>query len=384
MKAHDVIDNGTVKIVSYNLAGQVVSTADYTVPKSRDAVSNILTVNGDKKAPNNHSYSTHFSTCFMGEQTLYKTSTPYGPLYRAQTTSGWFGGERLESRLNLPPQDVTPQWNKAVAKLYDKVRGNLDLSIAVAESHETKRLLNAMKQIEDALKDLPRKGEFFDWRKPLRVLGGRWLQWHLAIRPLIQDVYGAIDEFYRHKVPALLEVTANSYAKMPKSMPLGKMYPSDPVTFAKVEGVQGVKFHLRFKDKGGFDLNRWTSLNPASIAWELLPLSFVFDYFYNISQMLRSLESALATESLFVDGYWTQLYAVSANAHEVGQRGKSAFSGGDTGSYMYYDAKANLNIIRFTRTKLSSMPIPRLPTFKLPTSWQKLVTMASLLAVRLK
>lgn len=383
MKVKDIYDNRFVTLRSYNPAGQVVGSGTYPVTGSRDAVLEYETVEGDKKAPNNHKYYTVLETAWQGRWELYRTITPYGPTYKANDASGSLG-LTLGNRINLPPFDVTAQYNKAIAKLYDKVRGSLDLSIAVAEASETKRLLNAMKQVEDLLKDLPRKGKGFDWRKPLRVLGGRWLQWHLAIRPLIQDIYGSIDEFYRHKVPRLMEVQTKSYQRLPKSQVLAKLYDGDPATVAQVDGLIGVAFHVRFRDNGGFDLNRWTSMNPVSIAWELLPLSFVFDYVYNVGQFLRSFESSLLTNSLFVDGYWTQLYAVTVSAREVGDRGRSAFSGGDTGSYYSYDATASYKLVRFERSRLSAMPTPRLPTWQLPTSWQKLVTLASLLAVRLK
>lgn len=383
MQNRNEISNSGYTSTSYNVAGQVVSTSSGVLPGYWDSVEYFGTVNGDKRAPNPHRYDTRLENSWKGSWKLYRTITPYGPVYLSQEVKGNIGG-RLSSRINLPAFNVDLLYNRAVAKLYDRVRGSLDLSIAVAEASETKRMLNAMNQIEELLKDLPKKGEFFDWRKPLRVLGGRWLQWHLAIKPLIQDIYGSVDEFYRHKVPTLLEVNCKVYQPMPKAMLLSKMYSSDPETYAKVDGLIGVTMHVRFKDNGGFDLQRWTSLNPVSIAWELLPLSFVFDYFMNVSQFLRSLESSLSTNSLFVDGYWSKLYAVDASCREVGIRGRSAFSGGDTGSHYFYDQTASLRYVFFERSRLSSMPTPRLPTFVLPTSWQKLVTMASLLAVRLK
>lgn len=376
MQNHSTTVNGKVVVSNYNPAGQVVSSSTATTVRTVDSVSNYTLVQGDKKAPNNFKYDSSFQKYYGGTWDFF-TKISSNTYYRATGVKGDFGGNPPISRVSWP-RVTSYHYNKALNKLYDKVRGQLDLSIAVAERRETGRLLNAIKQLEDAMKDMPRKGEFFDWRKPLRVLGGRWLQWHLAIRPLIQDVYGAVDEFYRHAVPALMQVQCKSYVKCPSNLPVTKLYSNDPMQVAESSGVQGVMFSIQFKDNGGFDLNRWTSLNPVSLAWELLPLSFVVDYFYNISQMLRSLESSLLTNSLFVDGYWSQLYAFQWTHRETGIRGRTS------DSYYIYDAIASGKITSFERSKLSSMPAPRLPTFKLPTSWQQLTTMAALLAVKLK
>jgi len=144
---HNIVENGAYTVISYNPAGQVISRSTGFTPRSHDIVSNFQTANGNKKAPNNHKFDSYFISTWLGTSTFYANALPYKDLYKANEAQGW-GGNRLDARLQLPTWEVTPQYNRALSKLYDKVRGQLDLSIAVAESHQTVRLLNALKQMK--------------------------------------------------------------------------------------------------------------------------------------------------------------------------------------------------------------------------------------------
>jgi hypothetical protein len=375
MKVHDDKSYSILTMHSKNASGVVVSTDVVSILSLQDTVPVFSTSQGDKKNPNNHKYSAYRELTYRGKELVFNklNATQY---YNRQENYGVFGN-KLGSRLNLP-SEKDAIYNRALAKLYEKVRGGLDLSVAVAESHETARMLNILERFRKWAEGAPPKEVNFNWRQPLNRLGNRWLEWHLAVRPLLQDLYGSVDEFYRHKLPRLMQVQAKVTVPMPKHVAVAKEYANDPVSYAEVDGFEGIMFSLQFQDSGGFDLKRWSSLNPVSIAWELMPLSFVVDYFYNISQMLRSLETSLLYNSSFVRGYWTWLYFYKASHRDVGVRK----AGGDP--YYVIDKTASSDVTHFERNVLLNMPLPKPPVFKLPTSWQQLVTMASLLAVKLK
>lgn len=371
MKNQNITQNGTVVSRNYDLNGNVTSVQTGTTVSLYDVVTGYSLVVGDKKKPNSFAYETLRDLTYRGRADLFQKA----PFYKSSDSLGVFGS-RLSDRLPTISWQRTLYYNRALSKLVEKCRGSLDLSVAVAESAETARMLNAVERVRKFLDGVPPSKVGFRWTQPLRELGTRWLEWHLAIKPLIQDVYGSIDEFLRHKVPSLLEINSKAYGQF-GDVEVSKLYPNDPKSVAVGSGVQGCYFAIRMKDHGGFDLKRWTSLNPASIAWELLPLSFVADYFYDVGNFLRNLETSLLYQTDFVDGYYTELYSVHYGHREVGPRG-------DTSTRVYfYDASASYDRTRFFRSVLSSMPLPRAPTFKLPTSWQQLVTLASLLAVKL-
>lgn len=372
MENHNTTENRRTLLRFYDPTGNTVGQYDLTVPAIRDIVNFHSVVQGDKKNPMDFMYRTTNEVGYYGKEEVYETSPMF---YRTSSLEGQFGSF-LSDRLESLTWNRDALYNLALSRLIEKVRGQLDLSVAVAESHSTARMLNVYDRVSRYFEGVPAAKAGFRWTQPLRELGGKWLEWHLGLRPLLQDMYGSIDEFYRHKVPALLQVSAKAQTKL-GNLPVAKLYPSDPVDFAEGDGIQGCRFAIQFRDSGGFDLKRWTSLNPVSIAWELLPLSFVIDYFYDIGNMLRNLESSLAYESAFVSGYYTELFAVQYSHRELGQRNKTS-----TG-HSFFDAHASFTRKNFNRNVLSSMPAPRLPTFKLPTSWQQLITMAALCAVRL-
>lgn len=377
MKVHDETINSSLIVINKNPLGETVSQFTVAIPSLHDRVPLVSTSPGDKKNPTDYAYNAYRDMMYRGKITALSKLNP-NTYFISQELHGVVGS-RLDNRLGsslVSKKDAI--YNRALAKLYDKVRGGLDLSVAVAESHETARMLNILERFRKWSEGVPPKEVNFNWRQPLNRLGNRWLEWHLAVRPILQDLYNATDEFYRHKLPKLMQVNAQVTVPMPKGIPVAKEYPNDPVSYAEVIGFEGIRFSLQFQDSGGFDLKRWSSLNPVSIAWELLPLSFVVDYFYNISQMLRSLETSLLYDSRFVSGYWTWLYWFKASHRDVGLRRK-----GEDPQYLY-DVTASSDVTRFERTVLHSMPLPKPPVFKLPTSWQQLVTMASLLAVKLK
>lgn len=372
MKNQNISQNGSGVSRSYDLNGNVISQSTYSALSLNDVVSGYSLVQGDKEKPNNFSYQCTRELTFRGRWELFQKQ-PF--LYKSNSVDGVIGS-KLSDRLPTLTWQRTLYYNRALSKLVEKCRGSLDLSVAVAESAETARMLNALERVRKALEGVPPSKVGFRWTQPLRELGTRWLEWHLAVKPLIQDVYGSIDEFLRHKVPALLEINSKAYGAL-GNLEVSKLHPNDPKSFAIGNGVQGCYMFMRMKDHGGFDLKRWTSLNPASIAWELLPLSFVVDYFYDVGNFLRNLETSLLYQTDFVDGYVTELFSAHYGYREVGQRGNSS------DKVYFYDANASYDLTRFSRSVMVSMPLPRAPTFVLPTSWQQLVTMASLLAVKL-
>jgi hypothetical protein len=225
------------------------------------------------------------------------------------------------------------------------------------------------------------KRRFTRWttlKEVLKTAGGNWLQWQYGLRPLLQDVYGAVDELYRHELPTILEVRGK-FKQSIGDQPLSQQYIGDAYEKAKVVGVQGAIFHCRFTDKGGFDLKRWSSLNPITLAWETLPYSFVVDWAYDIGGMLRSLETSLLYDTQFLSGYSTELWAYDAYHTQSGKIG--IYQGGQ--GFEARECTSSYKFVRFDRVRLGSFPLPNLPTFKVKLGSERMLSAASLLAQNL-
>lgn len=137
----------------------------------------------------------------------------------------------------------------------------------------------------------------------------------------------------------------------------------------------------RYKPRG----NSWagfTSLNPVSIAWELLPYSFVVDWFFNVGNYVRNLETALLYGGDFVDGYMTK---VSYAQMKMVPKRYSYPKGSGTGLVSCtFDAKSEAYLVNFNRSILTSSPTPEVPSFRADLGSARLLNAAALLAVLLK
>lgn len=357
MQNHSLNQNGR----KYSFTPSDGVTTSISVLSLKDSVSGYTLRKGDKKTPTSFSYTAYRSNGYKGTYRYHnKTAAP--PIVLIDSGSM---GTFLDDRLNLTSNQAH-LYNRAYNSLVNKLRGTLDLSIAVAEGHQTAAMLGSLNKLETYVKKWGPK------ISGLKTAGANWLAYSLGLRPLLQDVYGSVDEFYRHKVPGLLQIKTGARDTFDNKAVL-KERPNDPQTTAVGNGVEGYLFHLQFQDSGGFDLKRWTSLNPASIAWELTPYSFVVDYVYDIGNYLRQLETSLLYASAFVSGYHTYLYAYDYSHRDLGVRNDQK------SSFEYSDVTASVSRRVFTRTVLTSMPAPQLPRFKLPTAWQQFVTSAALL-----
>lgn len=335
---------------------------------------------GDKHKPTAFAYTATKYTNYQGNRKVTRVSDNK---FHTQI-DGCVLGSSVLTRVTVPDM-LNYHYNKALAKLNDKVRGQLDLAVSVAEYHQLTQMVKGVGKIDTYLgntlrgidKVSMRSGKYRTLKGLVKDAGNNWLQWQYGIKPLLSDIYGAADEYFRHQIPNILTVTAKSYESIGVQR-LSKLDPSEPVETIDVNGVQGVMFHLKFKDKGGFDAARWATLNPVSLAWELMPYSFVVDWVYNVGDFLRSYETSLLYGSSFVSGYYTQLRAW----HPMHERRNFTYVG--SGDRYVDNTKSMGGFTDFKRIVLGSYPGPRLPTFKVDLGTERYLSAASLLAQHLR
>lgn len=186
-----------------------------------------------------------------------------------------------------------------------------------------------------------------------------WLGLRYGWQPLIQDVYGAA-EYTAQKVVREIrtKVTALEAREFGSTV--------------RVNGVEHTK-QTTYTIKGSvvFATPNETShsaaqlglTNPALIAWELLPFSFVADWFLPVGDYLSSLDATMGLS--FVDGWLT-----TADRRSL----KTTCSRSTTSSGYYgpiVDAaswSASKSEFRLVREKLTSFPSAVTPSFKNPLS----------------
>lgn len=381
MQNHLDYQTGYKVVTGFNSLGNVTYGPETILRyRSVDQVQDYVLTEGDKSKPNNFAYRAMRENYWKGDRIA--ESLFGGKWYTAELQSGFIddsAGPTLSARA-FPafPREQAFHYNRALGRINDRVRGQLDLSVSALEWAETRRMLGSMHKassyIGNTLRGISvgRKADLI--KDILKDAGGSYLQWHLAWEPLINDLYSSVGELYRHLSDGALTLTSSSNAKVSGLQPLTKRSSTDPQEMAPMNGIQGCRFHLKYKDKGGFDIRRYTSLNPLSLLWERAPLSFVFDYFWDLGSLLRNTETALLYDSEFVSGYYTELYALSCaqSCDVIGYN--------DGATRVRFRASSDFSYKNFKRTVLGSYPLPRLPTWKVDLGSAQLLTVASLLA----
>lgn len=343
-------------------------------------------VHGDHVHPNPWSYG------------YFRFNYPVGKATVAQGHFGGAGNNLLDiASYSGPLQGIgfasvgseldimqTNAYNKAISRLSEKVRGSLDISVAMGEASETRRMLNAL-------------GKWDRWFKGFgpKRWASEWLEYTYGWKPLLSDIYDAAKELQR-KNEALMTFNASAKEKKPLSTSRDLGYPD----FSGVGGsgyaisdgphvISNVSGNLVAICKVSVTLSpptsttnaaRWTSLNPLSIAWELMPYSFVIDWFVDVGSFLRDAETALLFGPRFLSGYVSTTRI--RDTHEVVQynaRGISHYFSG----VVVADCQSNVKAVTFNRSLLGSYPLPRLPQVNTDLSWRRLTSAAALLAQQL-
>ncbi len=258
---------------------------------------------------------------------------------------------------------------RALSAFTEKVRGGLDLSIDLAEAGKTIKMFNTVEKAIDYTKVFKRKYGL------IKTAANAWLEYTYGWKPLAQAIYGAADESLRLVLNRLEHVSGRASEHWhPKYLSIEPVWGGS--TNFDVSGgslKSSVTYGCCLTTSSGFDMSRWTSMNPASIAWELLPFSFVVDWVYNVGGYLRNLETAALYASRFHSGYRTALTVGNIGINHVRST---------TGPGIAYERQAymgSLRLVQISRTVLSSYPSPGLPSFDVRLGSSRLISAAALL-----
>jgi hypothetical protein len=296
---------------------------------------------------------------------------PTDSVLRTTQLGPWVNSTTDAARMSVDNSRITSAYNLALERLNGKVRGTLDLSVAAAELGSTRRMLNATEGLTRTIEGF-RQRKLAVVKRVSREVSGRYLEWRYGWQPLLSDIYEAADESQRYVANKVQDIRATATLKYPELT--GKVFSAEGVNFptqVKTQGKTSVAIELRFKTAQD-RLDRWASLNPVSIAWELLPYSFVADWFYNVGDYLRGMETGFLYKDNFVDGYVSTLNACIYDAKIDANLKPGTTRYIYNGSYM-------LRYVRFERSLLSSYPLPRLPSWNAKLGSQRLLSAAALL-----
>lgn len=300
---------------------------------------------------------------------------------RAGVTSGTSG--TVDTLPSFPGVINPDAYDKAYAKLVSQIHeGSSQLIVDAAEWPETKAMVTGSGALHkrvastfETLHDYARRSHLRDERL-IAKLRDQWLELRYGWNPFVSSVYDAVDNLHRRVVNEVvpIKVRAAVVDRWELNDTVVKWYSS--------AGPLSVPRYRRWEDSHrceicvnmqvpGTGIWDWTSLNPATIAWELLPMSFVADWFVTIGQSLENLETYFMWKCGFRSGYITYSY----RGYRFGRFGGTASSGN-------YAVKSSAQECRIRtaldRQVLGSFPTPNPPRLRLSLNRNRVIDAAAL------
>lgn len=212
--------------------------------------------------------------------------------------------------------------NKAYTKILEKVKGDTSsLAVAAAEGRETFEMVaKRVTGLYRAYKSL-RKGDFKQFLRELSVdpkrkhrslvrsasneASGLWLEYWFGWSPTVQDFGSAAMALSVNPVLAsVVERSGASFILSEKSVTVGNVARRTITQSGRGIVRHGARFTLI--NENLFLANRLGLINPMLVAWELVPFSFVVDWFTKFGTYI---ESFTDLAGLAVNDEWSTQYA---------------------------------------------------------------------------
>lgn len=287
----------------------------------------------------------------------------------AWTTSAYGKNQFLGSiPSNLQDIEDTAVRDIALAALKRRLneqQGNASLLAPTAELKELRQLIGLATNVTGKFLEVCRLSLLKRGMRLSKAVSGAYLAWVFGLRPLIGDINGALDAI-------------ESYlTRYDRSVRLKGAFWRDWVSSVKDRGTTGtygatvsldteIQYKLSYRYVGSFDL-LVNSANDYGIAehlgftksdvvpalWELLPFSWVFDYFTTMGSFL---------EDVFSSSPGTLKYLVLDKKLEVVGRVRQYYTKWSDGGGSVWDMTENVpsdgwwKYFQFVRTPQSSIP----------------------------
>jgi len=270
---------------------------------------------------------------------------------------------------------------KALGRVAD---AKVNLAVAYAEASKTSDLiLDTAKRIDRAYRAF-RKGNFREVARQLNITPKRlhksWLEYKYGWMPLLMDVKGAAEFFAQQHVvrPTKFKVTATEkfakdYSKATPYQAWGGA-PNDAVTDESVKCTYNAKVKLwcELSNPHLSELQQLGLTNPALVAWELIPFSFVFDWFISVGNYLEGL-TALNGVTVY-RGMLSQIVTYEYNRHNAPTTRVIGSTTYNNGTYDF-----NYQYRQYRRDPYSPNPLSLYPPKTNSFSFAKLVTSLALI-----
>lgn len=329
--------------------------------------------------------------------TLTKTNLGQGIFFRTRRSDKFYVNRAIASSSIIDEIPSDPPFNteldgRAIRKLADRAGVDINnIAQDIVQFRQTTNMIaNSAIRIAASVTALrrgnfsaavqnlysPKRQTYRNRPGPTRNTANNWLELQYGWKPLLQDIDGSMRSLaaFLHDTPVIRTVRASAHSEAKTKWPV--RFFNQPVDFGQSGNpltnigfgnrisFQSVRYACRFRldnsTKAFLSQTGFTS--PVNLAWELLPYSFVVDWFLPIGPYLESMSAFEGME--FLDGSKT-IFIRNKDLAQV------AFDG-TLPRTPAYDSRIRAlydrDVVVVQRTKLLSFPKQQFPQFKNPFS----------------
>lgn len=191
-------------------------------------------------------------------------------------------------------------YNRAYAKALDKLGSGADLGTMLAERSEAVSMIASRAiQIRSGWTAL-RRGNFRKFLKTFQIsprpkhrktawtrpkdAAGLWLEYWFGWAPTVNDIYNAVDVL-QSPIPKPLIVRASATGTWEKTQKWVYPYMAGSCVCSGTIKLR-LQYEAAISNPNLYIANQLGLVNPASVAWNVAPFSFLWDWFGNVGQVL--------------------------------------------------------------------------------------------------
>lgn len=261
------------------------------------------------------------------------------------------------------------------------LRGQAENVVDAAEAGQVKGMVGkyvkaavgVARGIRNIAKGKPPNFPKWDFERREKWWADKWLEYRYGWMPLLSSAHEAMDNFFRsHYAQERREKARVTRYTLSRQRDFTQAWNSTGAPKpSKVEvwdfKSERIEICLVFRSDVSW-LANFTSLDPVSIGWELVPFSFVVDWFVNVGGYLRSWDNWRQFQRGFHHGYFTtsgkSISALYTRDSFGGPRQRLPTEFASFLAGMVANGEAVTTLIECERKLITSLPTPVLPRFE--------------------
>jgi hypothetical protein len=303
-----------------------------------------------------------------------------GGAYASQLGTSVFGGTA-----GSPPPSSSADF-RAQRKLREKLGPSNNIAQDFAQFYQVSNLIgNNLTRIAKSVMAL-RQGNLAEsistlWHgqkpvfrrgkhpRPENSIADNWLMMQYGWKPLLEDIHGVMESLKRYNLADETVYTIRSSATNERhTHEPGFLNVAGPRTYTGAKGEIAqttVRYGLRYRVANRLKvfLQQTGFTNPASLAWEVLPWSFVVDWALPIGPWIDSFTSYSGLE--FIDG-WKSIVTEVITDWNTSYCGKLNVSDPNDVQMISYYGTLRKRSVTYARTRLIAFPTSPVPEPKNP------------------